>query len=100
MSPSRSDLTRTTSTLALYRARGRARSQAQLRVRRVSPASASLTVLQHQVIQRLRISGHTALAEEALDSWLVGRTLESVYLGGDHERRADFDRANQQARKR
>jgi hypothetical protein len=63
-------------------------------------ASVALTVLQHEVIQRLRISGHAALAEEALDAWRVGRALESVYLGGDQERRADFDRANGQARKR
>ncbi|HEY2378985.1 MAG TPA: hypothetical protein VGH98_23600 [Gemmatimonadaceae bacterium] len=49
------------------------------------------------MIQRLRISGHTALADEALESWLVGRPLDGVYLGGDQDRRADFDRVNKQA---
>jgi len=58
----------------------------------------ALSGLQLDVIQRLRDRGHVALADEARDGWIAGRCLENEHLGGDPELRADFNRANAEAK--
>jgi hypothetical protein len=57
-----------------------------------------LSALQVAVITRLQNAGHTALAEEAREMWTAGRSLEEEHVGGDAQLRADFDRANAEAR--
>jgi len=57
----------------------------------------TLTPLQLDVLRRLYETGHTALAGEARDLWVLGRLFENLHLGGDPQLRADFDRANAEA---
>jgi hypothetical protein len=56
-----------------------------------------LTSLQETVIQRLRSSGHVALANEAHDAWARGAPLVAYQVGravGDSGLADDFARAN------
>jgi hypothetical protein len=61
----------------------------------------SLTLLQRAVIQRLRQTGFTALAETAHDQWSIGKQIpvvDSMAIGEPQgELRADFVQANKQA---
>jgi hypothetical protein len=58
----------------------------------------TLSALQLDVIQRLRDHGHVALAEEAHEEWIAGRCLANEHVGGDPQLRADFNRANAEAK--
>jgi hypothetical protein len=58
----------------------------------------ALSALQLDVLRRLRDCGHKALAEEAHAQWTAGRYLENEHLGGDAGLRADFNRANAEAK--
>lgn len=59
-----------------------------------------LTLLQRGVIQRLRDVGYPEFADRVRAAWREGAQCENVSIGdtGDRELRADFEKANAQAR--
>ena|SRR5438034_2437405 len=59
-----------------------------------------MTLLQRGTIQRLREAGYNSLADAAKDAWSNGEQLRLPNLVSERaaELRADFEKANQQAR--